>query len=149
MKESIFKGMITAAVAAMGAYFRALIFPVLVLAGVMAADWFSGMARAWIKGELSSKVGVIGIVKKLCYAFGVAVAIVTDWIVQTAAGHLGVDFGSFYYFALLVTIWLILNECISILENISEIGVPLPHFLLMAIEKLQKTAEEKGEEVTK
>ena len=33
------------------------------------------------------------------------------------------------------------NECISILENISEIGVPLPAFLLKLIDKLKKTVE--------
>ena len=76
----------------------------------------------------------------------VVVAIVADWVVQTAAGQLGVDFGGFFFFGLLVTIWLILNECISILENISEIGVPLPAFLVALIQKLKKAAEEKGEE---
>ena len=40
----------------------------------------------------------------------------------------------------------ILNECISILENISEIGVPLPAFLLKLIEKLKKTVEDAGDQ---
>ena len=47
-----------------------------------------------------------------------------------------------------MTIWLVLNECISILENISEIGVPLPAFLLKIIEKLEKTVEDTGEKPT-
>ena len=76
-------------------------------------------------------------------------AIVTDWVVQTAAGQLGVDFGGFFFFGLLVTIWLVLNECISILENISQIGVPLPSFLLALAKKLKKTTEEKGEGLLK
>ena len=53
------------------------------------------------------------------------------------------------FFGLLVTIWLVLNECISILENISEIGVPLPSFLVALIQKLKKTTENKGEELLK
>ena len=57
--------------------------------------------------------------------------------------------GGFFFFGLLVTIWLILNECISILENISEIGVPLPSFLVALIQKLKKTTENKGEELLK
>lgn len=105
----------------------------------------SGIASAWVKRELSSRVGIIGIVKKLAYLLAVAVAIVVDWVVQTAAVELGVDLGGFYFFGLLVTIWLVLNECISILENLSEIGVPLPAFLLKIIEKLEKTVEETGE----
>ena len=50
---------------------------------------------------------------------------------------------------MVVTIWLLLNECISILENISEIGVPLPPFLVSLIQKLKKTTEVKGEELLK
>lgn len=149
MKDEVFKGIIAAALAAVGAYFRALLFPVVVLALVMVADYLSGMARAWIKNELSSKVGVIGLVKKVCYLFGIAVAVVADWVIQTAAGQAGIEIQSVYVFGLLVTIWLILNECISILENISEIGVPLPPFLMALVNKLKKTTEAKGDEVTK
>lgn len=149
MKDEVFKGVIAAALAAVGAYFRALLFPVVVLALVMVADYLSGMARAWIKNELSSKVGVIGLVKKVCYLFGIAVAVVADWVIQTAAGQAGIELQSVYVFGLLVTIWLVLNECISILENISEIGVPLPPFLMALVNKLKKTTEAKGDEVTK
>lgn len=146
MKENIFRGMITAAVAGAAAYFQELALPVVVLFLVMVVDYISGMVEAWINGTLSSRVGVVGIVKKVAYLLAVVVAIVADWVVQTAAGQIGVDFGGFFYFGLLVTIWLVLNECISILENISEIGVPLPGFLLKLIEKLKKTVESTGDQ---
>ncbi len=93
MKENIFRGMITATLAGAAAYFRELAFPVVVLAVVMVVDYISGMVDAWAKGELSSRVGVLGIVKKVSYLLAVVVAIVADWVVQTAAGELGVDFG--------------------------------------------------------
>ena len=35
--------------------------------------------------ELSSHIGVLGIVKKVGYLLAVAVAIVADWVAQTAA----------------------------------------------------------------
>ena len=149
MKENIFRGMITAAVAGAAAYFQELALPVVVLFLVMVVDYISGMVRSWARGELSSRVGVFGIVKKVAYLLAVVVAIVADWVVQTAAGQLGVDFGGFFYFGLLVTIWLILNECISILENISEIGVPLLEFLVTLIQKLKKTTEARGEDLVK
>ena len=149
MKENIFRGMITAAVAGAAAYFQELALPVVVLFLVMVVDYISGMVRSWARGELSSRVGVFGIVKKVAYLLAVVVAIVADWVVQTAAGQIGVDLGGFLYFGLLVTIWLILNECISILENISEIGVPLPAFLVTLIQKLKKTTEARGEDLVK
>lgn len=46
---------------------------------------------------------------------------------------------------MLVTIWLIINELISILENLGSIGVPLPKFLLTIIKKLKTTTENKVE----
>lgn len=149
MKENAIKALIAATLAGAGAYFQELAVPIVVLVVVMLIDYVSGMARAWMKSELCSKVGIAGIVKKVAYLLAVAVAIVADWVVQTAAEEIGVDFGGFFFFGLLVTIWLVLNECISILENISEIGVPLPAFLVKLIDKLQKTTESKGEELLK
>lgn len=149
MKENALRGVIAAAVAGAAAYFQELVLPVVILLFVMAVDYASGMIRAWIKDELCSKVGVMGIAKKVSYLLAVAVAIVTDWVVQTAAGQLGVDFGGFFFFGLLVTIWFVLNECISILENISQIGVPLPSFLVTLAKKLKKTTENKGEDLLK
>lgn len=149
MKENIFRGVAAAVLAGAAAYFQELAVPVIVLVIAMTLDYISGMVSAWTRSELSSRVGIVGIVKKVAYLLAVAVAIVGDWVVQTAAAELGVDFGGFYFFGLLVTVWLVLNECISILENISEIGVPLPDFLLKLIEKLKKTTESKGEELLK
>lgn len=144
MKENVLKLAVAAIGASIGVYFRELLGPVLVLLVVMVLDYASGMADAWSKGDLSSKTGVLGIVKKLCYMIAVAVAVVVDWVIQVAGAKAGVDIGNFYAFGLLVTIWFILNECISILENLSELGVPLPEFLVKVIEKLKKSTEDKG-----
>ncbi len=144
MKENALKLMLAAVGAALGVYFRELIGPVVVLILVMVLDYISGMADAWASKALSSKVGLLGLVKKLCYMIAVAVAVIVDWIIQTAAAKAGLDMGNFYAFGLLVTIWLILNECISILENLSELGVPLPAFLVKIVEKLRKETEDKG-----
>lgn len=145
MSENVTKGAVALVLAAVGAYFRELTGPLVVLALVMAADYISGLARAWANRTLSSRTGVLGIVKKVAYLFVVGVAIVCDWVIQTAADRAGLDLGGFYMFGLLVTVWLILNECISILENIAELGVPLPGFLLKLVARLKKTAEEKGD----
>ena len=43
-------------------------------------------------------------------------------------------------------IWFMLNECISILENIASIGVPVPEFLLKLIKRLKQSTESKEED---
>lgn len=149
MKENIYKGIFAAAATAAAAYFRELIFPIGVLGLAMVVDYFSGVTVAWITGKLSSRVGIIGVLKKVGYLLTVGVAVVVDFIVQTAAVKVGGDLSGFYMFGLIVTIWLILNECISILENLSKIGVPLPVFLKKIVEKLKATTEAKGEEALK
>lgn len=104
MKETTLKAAIAVAMAAATAYLRELAIPVFVLAGVMVIDYLSGMVSAWVKCELSSRVGVLGIVKKVAYLLAVAVAIVADWVVQVAGAEIGIDFGGFFFFGLLVTI---------------------------------------------
>ena len=149
MKENTIKGIHVLIFTAAGAYFRELIGPALVLIIVMVIDYLTGMARAWIEKKLSSRVGVIGVLKKIGYMVAVCVAIVVDWTIQTAAAKMGLEVGNFYMFGLLVTFWLVMNECISILENLAAIGVPLPPFLMKIVDKLKQTTEAKGEEVTK
>lgn len=147
MSENVTKGVTAVILAAVGAYFHELLAPLIVLGLVMLADYITGLAEAWVNGTLCSRTGIIGIVKKVAYLFAVGVAIVADWVIQTAGEKTGLDLGGFYMFGLLVTIWLILNECISILENVAEIGAPLPPFLVKLIGKLKKSAEDKGEDM--
>lgn len=142
------KATLAALLAAVGVYFRELLAPVIVVSVVMLCDYASGVAAAWVKGELSSRVGIIGIVKKVAYALIIVVGIVVDWVVQVAAEKIGIDAGNFYYFALLVIVWLIINECISILENVARIGVPVPPFLAKLTKKLKNTTESKGDELS-
>lgn len=47
------------------------------------------------------------------------------------------------WFGLLVAVWLIINEMISILENLSKLGVPIPEFLTKIIKRLKNSAERK------
>lgn len=143
-KHSTIKALCSAVVAGLTAYFKVIAVPVALLVIVMLIDYASGVATAYTKGEWSSKVGLRGIVKKVGYMGVVIVAAVFDWLIYSGLKGVGVSFDSSYYFGLIVTIWLIINECISILENLGELGVPLPGFLLKGIKKLQKQIEDKG-----
>jgi len=46
-------------------------------------------------------------------------------------------------FGLLITIWLIINELLSILENAGRMGVTLPLFLLKLLAELKDSIDKK------
>lgn len=146
MKENLLRALFTAMFAAFAVYLQALIIPIVILAVFMLLDYVTGMASAYKTGELNSRIGIFGIVKKLCYFIIVAVSMGVDYIISLAAGLFGYDLSKVFAFALIVVVWLILNEFISILENLHEIGAPVPAFLSKIIDKLKSKTEEQLED---
>jgi toxin secretion/phage lysis holin len=144
-KENVVQGIIALIIAGVSAYFQIIAIPLLVLMVVMVTDYITGMTSAYIRKEFSSKVGIIGAVKKVSYIALVCVGICADYLIHTALTQLGVQLNIQLLFGLLVTIWLIINELISILENLSKIGVPMPGFLMKLVEKLKITVESKAD----
>ncbi len=142
MKENGIKILITGAIAAAAAYFDVMLLPLVVLCTVMACDYITGVIGAWHKGELSSRVGWYGIVKKVCYLFAVAVGMVVDYVCMSALMQIHIDIGAVHLFGMLVIVWLILNELLSILENLDEIGVPLPGWLKVIVDRLVNNIDE-------
>ena len=143
-----FQAIISAAVAALACYLGTLLVPLIMLIVVMILDYVTGMMKAWITSTLSSRTGVKGIVKKLLYFVAVCVAMVCDWLIGSGLATAGVDGINFVFISVLVIVWLILNELISILENLAAIGVPLPAFLVKLIHRLKVSTEKSGEDLT-
>lgn len=146
MKENVSKGILAAAVGGLSAYFNIIAIPLIILIVVMIIDYFSGLTKAWIMADVSSRIGIIGLVKKVCYFLVVCVAGVADWLISGGLSSVGVKINFSYYIGLIVTIWLIINECISILENLSIIGIPMPPLLTKIVHKLKITVENKTDE---
>lgn len=101
------------------------------LAMFMLIDYITGVMAAYMKpgARLSSKRGLRGIVKKL--------ALVTFVVF---AHRLDLAIGQNLFF-LLVTYSLLGNEGLSIVENLSHCGVPIPKAIKG---KLEQLAHEKG-----
>ena len=91
----------------------------------------------------SSKKSIIGIYKKVGYILIVLVAISTDYIIFRIIKELGISYQTNTMFGLLVIIWLILNELLSILENAGRMGVNLPSFLIKVLSEIQSDIEDK------
>lgn len=141
MKENILKCTVAVVVAGLSAYLGALFIPLAVLIAVIIMDYCTGMIKAWITKTINSNFGLTGIIKKLCYLLVVCVGGVVDWLIGEAFLKAGIEYQSVFFIGLLVVIWLIINELISILENLATIGVPLPAFLLKVVSRLKVAAE--------
>lgn len=148
MKDNIIQATVSVAIGALAAYFNILLIPVLVLFAVMIIDYCTGMASAYKNKEIKSKTGLIGILKKLSYLVLVCVGGVVDYLICAGLASVGIDYSS-YCFGLIVAVWLIINELISILENLSELGTPIPPFLVKIVHKLKNTVENTTDTDTK
>lgn len=99
---------------------------------VIIIDYITGIIKSYKNKELSSKIGVFGIIKKVCFLFLVAIGVVVDRV--TNANGLIRNFVIYY---------LIANEGLSILENLGNIGVPIPDPLKKALQQLKKDNNKK------
>ena len=144
--KNLIQTLFAGALAALAAYFNALLIPLIVLVAVMLLDYVTGMISAKRSGEICSRVGVMGILKKVGYLALVAVGMAVDYLISAALVNIGVNMPVNYLFGLMVIIWLIINELISILENLGELGVPMPGFLVNTIKSLKDTVDKKAEE---
>ena len=142
MEEKSLQAVFSAALAALISYLGIVAVPVTVLVFAMIIDYITGMISAWHGSELSSKKGIFGIIKKTSYLALVCVGMGVDWLIYSGLKQVGIiDLNYTIFFGLLVTIWLIINELISILENLGSIGVPLPMFLIKIVKRLKVTTE--------
>ena len=132
---------VSAAIAALISYLGAIAIPVIILTAAMIIDYVTGMAAAWHNKKLSSKKGLSGIIKKISYLALVCVGMGVDWLIYSGLNQAGISTENSVFFGVLVTIWLIINELISILENLEAIGVPMPTFLIKIVKRLKVTAE--------
>ncbi len=112
----------------------------------MAADYLTGIIKSKQLNTVCSRTGLKGILKKLGYVAAVIAAAGVDYTVYCISRSIGESADFKPVFMLLLMFWLIINECISILENLSAIGVPLPGFLLKLAKSLKNNVEKKGDE---
>ena len=141
-----FKAAFVAVTGALASWLGILYIPVMMLIASNIVDYVTGLLAAkYRRAEIKSYKSVRGIIKKVCMWLLVAVGAMTDWLLKFAAENAGITIKLHFVAASVVAVWLIANEIISILENISDIGVAMPPFLL----KLAKSVKNQTEESSK
>lgn len=150
------QGFLAAVTASFTAKMDVLFWVLILFIAAMVVDFLSGMAASakeaidnsedTTKGW-SSKKGTLGIIKKFGYILVVAVAIAVDLLIYKVAGYLNFNMPGTTFFGLLVTVWFILNELLSIVENAGRMGViNIPTFLTKAIRVLKNKVDTEGGE---
>ena len=76
-----------------------------------------------------AKKGAKGIIKKLGYMCAIAVAMVVDYVIMMVAEKFGWQVPIKVFFGLAVTVWYLLNELLSIIENVGRMGADVPIWL--------------------
>ena len=97
---------------------------------VIVIDYLTGIGSAIYNNELSSKIGLKGIIKKFCYLLIVALSVVIDNLL----GQSGLIRSLVIYF-------FVANDGLSIIENMAKMNVKLPQKLIDALEQIKKKGE--------
>ena len=128
-----------------------ILFPVLLLlTAMMVVDYVTGMLAS--KREAmerpedpslgwSSRKGAKGIIKKVGYLCVIAVAMDVDYVIVNVAGSLGYEMPVKVVFGLMVAVWYLLKEMLSVIENAGRMGAPVPEWLAKYIAVLKNKIE--------
>lgn len=96
---------------------------------LMILDYVTGLIKSFCNKELSSEIGFKGLLKKVLILVIVAVAVIAEQ-------HLGIP-----AVREIVIMFFVVNEAISILENASQMGLPIPRKLKEALLQLRSKEE--------
>ena len=132
-----------------------LFLPLAILMILMVVDYISGMlaskkeaiehpddpAYGW-----SSRKGILGILKKVGYMVIIAAAVCLDQIILRSLSGAGVELPTEAVFGLIVTVWFVLNELLSVIENAGRMGAPVPPWLCRYIAILKGKIDKTGED---
>ena len=122
---------------------------------LMVVDYISGMEASRAEAldhpnderyGWSSRKGAKGILKKFGYFCVIVVAMVIDYIMIIASGQLGFSLSVNARFSLLVTVWYLLNETLSIIENAGRMGAPVPKWLAKYIAVLKNKIDSQSDD---
>ena len=143
MKENVLKVFITAIGSMLSSMLGILYVPVLLMVGCNVIDYITGLMAAGPRGngKVSSYKSIRGIGKKIGMWMLVIVGAMVDALLKYASATLGYTLPFTFLVAAIVAVWIICNEFISILENLIDIGVAIPPFMLPIIKHIKSYTE--------
>lgn len=133
--EKYFNGLVVLVATFFTYVFGAWDLAMQVLIVFMTLDYGTGVLYAYLIGQLSSEIGFKGLVKKCMILVVVIIGVMLDRILGNGT----------WVFRTLVCYFYIANEGISLLENVANIGIPIPNKIRNALEQLNKDDDKESE----
>ena len=146
-KMNYAKMFVTAAASLLSSILGSLYVPVLLMVACNVIDYITGLLAAGSRqdGGISSYRSMRGIIKKVTMWLLVVVGAIVDQLLLYACEVMGYQIHLTFLVACVVAIWIICNELISILENMVDIGIDLPKFLIPLVSNLKNSIDNMGD----
>lgn len=140
------KATVIAALSVLMSWLGILTIPVLLLVGCNIIDYITGLMAAKFRedGGISSYKSIRGIYKKIGMWMLVIVGAFVDVLIQYSVECAGIEIAAPFVVATVVAVWLVVNELISILENLKDSGVKIPPFLMPLMKYINRKVEDKA-----
>lgn len=139
-----FKRILTAVGSVLSSLLGILYIPVMLMVLCNIIDYATGLMAAKYRKEntISSYKSFKGIAKKVSMWLLVVVGAIVDELIKYAVQTVGITVPFTFLIACVVAVWIVCNELISILENIKDIGVNIPRFLLPLVKNIKSQTEQ-------
>lgn len=145
-KVNTIKAIAASIMGVLNSIFGVLAIPIVLLVACNIIDYVTGILASTFRGqEISSYKGMKGITKKIGMWLLIVVGAIMDEFIVYSVAQLGLVSPFSFMVATIVAVWIICNELISILENLKDMEVPLPEFLVRLTKYIKSQIEIKTE----
>lgn len=105
---------------------------------LICTDLVTGILKALVKKDLASREMLVGIIRKLLIMVCVCISFELNAALLEYAKEAGVNYN--WDIRMFIIIYFVLEELLSVLENIAVIGVPMPKFIIQFLRVVVDTA---------
>lgn len=107
-------------------------------------DYITGIIKSKVNKTESSSKGLMGIIKKVSYWILICLTFLISYLLTQIGQKININIDFIMLFGWFTLACLIVNESRSILENLIDIGINVPDFLVKGLEKYKELIEEKN-----
>lgn len=105
---------------------------------LICTDLVTGILKALVKKDLASREMLVGIIRKLLIMVCVCIGFEVNAALLEYAKEAGVNYN--WDIRMFIILYFVLEELLSVLENIAVIGVPMPKFIIQFLRVVVDTA---------